>query len=334
MGGHMPLHVTAGLGGNRGPCAAASPDGSRVYVGGGDGALHAVSPGGRKLWATNLREQVMSPLATADGVYCLVQGEGDGASKLCALAPDGTVRWSEPIDGGASQFLVPAGELVLVTTGDTAKGTVRAYAPDGAVRWETKTLTGPSSEPVVSGGVAYIGTSELEALDIKRGHRLWSTSFDGGGAGRPAPLGGMVVVEGGARGADLHGVSLGGKKQWNTDNNDTRGDDYRLIPFGTVALSMSATLQRITALKSQDGSTAWTFRGDDETPAYSDPVVVGSRAYVCLGLALYVIGTDGKRRQKVYFGDPQDQHTHSPVVRGNRVYVATAKGIAAIDLPS
>ncbi|MFJ2232183.1 outer membrane protein assembly factor BamB family protein [Streptomyces halstedii] len=123
--------MTEVLGGSRGRCAAASPDGSRVYIGGGDSALHAIAPRGRKLWATNLHEQVMSPLATADGVYCLLQGEGDGASKLCALAPDGTVRWSKPIDEGASQFLVPACELVLVTTGDTAKGAVRAYAPDG-----------------------------------------------------------------------------------------------------------------------------------------------------------------------------------------------------------
>lgn len=80
-------------------------------------------------------------------------------------------------------------------------------------------------------------------------------------------------------------------------------------------------------------SRAWTFSGDDETLSYSDPVVVGSRAYVCLGLALYVVNSDGKRLERVYFGDPEGVSTHSPVVRGHRVYVVTAKGIAAVDLP-
>ncbi|MFK4102857.1 PQQ-binding-like beta-propeller repeat protein [Streptomyces sp. NPDC019531] len=322
-----------GLGGRRGPCAAVSPDGTRVYVGGADGSLHALDLDGRTVWRTALGAEAMSPLATVDGVYCLLEDGQEGASKLCALGPRGKVRWTKAFAAN-SQFLVASGRLVLVSYGNGSDaGGVRAYAPDGSVRWSTPTGAAPTSEPLVSGGVVYVGTfgDQVQALDAKTGKRLWATPA-GLDTGRPAPVGDTLIVgSGGER--MLHGISRAGKRLWDSTNDKVYGSRYfTCVAFG--GLGVTASDYELVALDPVDGSTAWSFQFTDEGSQYSDPVISGDTAYVRRGSTLYGVNRKGKQVWQKRVEGGASVGTHSPVVRGGRVYVATADGITVLALDS
>ncbi|MFF4254735.1 PQQ-binding-like beta-propeller repeat protein [Streptomyces sp. NPDC001663] len=320
-------------GGRHGACVALSPAGDILYVGGADGALHAVSPAGKKLWATDLGGPVMPPLATADGAYCLLENEGEGASKLCAVGPDGRIRWTKKIAGPVgSQFPVAAGDLVLVASGTADAGGVRAYTAAGDVAWYQQTVFGPTSEPTVAGGVAYVGTfgDVVNALDVKDGNLRWSAPT-GGDTGRPTLVGRRLLV-GSSGDYPLHGINLSGTTVWSTGNDEAGGGRYfTSVRLGDLAVTTDQG--RLAALDPSDGKTRWTFDGSGDGSDHSDPTVVGNTVYVCLGGALYAVDRNGKQRRKLSFGDPEpDGGVHSPVLHGTRAYVATAEGVAALDI--
>jgi outer membrane protein assembly factor BamB len=322
-----------GLGGRRGPCAALSPDGTRVYVGGADGSLHALDLDGRTVWHTALGTETMSPLATAQGVYCLLEDNQEGASKLCALGRDGKVRWTKAFAAN-SQFPVAAGQLVLVSYGSGSDaGGVRAYAPDGSVSWSTPTGPAPTAEPVVADGVVYVGTfgDQVQALDAKSGRRMWATKA-GADPGRPAPVGDTLLVGSGGE-QMLHGLSRAGTLLWSAANIRVSGSRYfTCVPFG--GLGVTASDYELVALDPADGSTAWSFHFTDEGSQYSNPTVVGDTVYVRRGSTLYGIDRKGKQVWHKRVEGGASVGTQSPVVRGGRVYVATADGITVLPLDS
>ncbi|GLP68648.1 hypothetical protein TUSST3_52710 [Streptomyces sp. TUS-ST3] len=322
-----------GLGGRRGPCAAVSPDGTRVYVGGADRALHALDLDGRAVWRTPLGAEAMSPLATADGVHCLLEDGQEGAAELCALGPRGKVRWTKSFAAN-SQFLVAAGKLILVSYGDGSDaGGVRAYAPDGSVRWSTPTGAAPTSEPMVADGVVYVGTfgDQVQALDAKTGKRLWATKA-GLDAGRPALVGDTLIVGSGGE-QSLHGIGRTGRSLWDSTNEKAFGSRYfTCVPFR--GLGVTASDYELVALDPADGSTVWSFRFTDEGSQYSDPVVFGDTVYVRRGSTLYGIDRAGRQTWHKRVEGGASIGTQSPVVRGGRVYVATADGITVLALDS
>jgi outer membrane protein assembly factor BamB len=322
-----------GLGGRRGPCAAVSPDGTRVYVGGTDRALHALDLDGRTVWRTSLGAEAMSPLATADGVYCLLEDRQEGSSKLCALGRGGKVRWTRPFAGNG-QFPVAAGRLILVSYGDGSDaGGVRAYAPDGSVRWTAPTGPAPTSEPLVADGVVYVGTfgDEVQALNATSGKRLWATNV-GLDPGRPALVGDTLLV---GSGGDqmLHGLSRTGKPLWDTTNDKVYGSRYlTCVPFGGLGVTVSD--YELLALDPADGSTVWSFHFTDEGIQYSDPTVRGDTVYVRHGSTLYGVNRKGKQTWHRRVEGGASVGTQSPVVRDGRLYAATADGITVLALGS
>ncbi|WP_217237186.1 PQQ-binding-like beta-propeller repeat protein [Streptomyces sp. AC555_RSS877] len=324
-------YKVAGLGGRHGPCASLSPDGRRVYVGGSDGSLHAVDLNGLSVWHTELGGEVMSPLATAHGVYCLLFDGQEGASKLCALGRDGKVRWTRPVASN-SQVPVAAAGLVLVSYASSSdEGGVRAYAPDGSVRWSTPTGAAPTGEPMVADSVVYVGTfgDELQALDAKTGKRLWATRV-GADTGRPTLVGDTLLVGSGGE-QSLHGVSRSGKPLWHKADEMLYGSRYlSCVAFG--GLGVTATDYELVALDPADGSRAWTFRFTDEGIQYSDPTVAGDTLYARQGATLYGFDRQGRRTWRKRVEGGASVGTQSPVVRDGRVYAATADGITVLAL--
>ncbi|MEU6146699.1 serine/threonine-protein kinase [Streptomyces sp. NPDC047081] len=320
-------------GGRHGACVAVSPAGDRLYVGGADGSLHALTPAGKQLWAVDLGGPVMPPVATDDGVYCLLEDGGEGASKLCAVTPNGRLHWTKKIDGGGSQFPVTAGDLLLVTTGATSdEGSVRAYLPSGDLVWDKRTDAAPTSEPAVGNGLVYVGTfgDVVQAFDMMDGKLRWSASA-GVDPGRPTRIGSTLVVGSGGT-ESLHGIGVSGKVLWNAANDDAGGGRYfTSVRFGGLAVTTDQG--RLAAIEPATGKTKWAFESPQGGADHSDPTVVGNSVYVCLDGALYVVDANGRQLRKLSFADPElDGGVHSPVVLRNRAYVATAVGIAALEL--
>ncbi|MDN3024553.1 serine/threonine-protein kinase [Streptomyces sp. S.PB5] len=332
-------HDTGGIGGKHGPCAAVSPDGGQVYVGGADGSLHALTPDGTRLWATGLGGPVLFPLATADGAYCVVGGSVSG---LCAVDLTGRERWRLALGDTFGEFPVAAGELILVSSRRAVdEGTVRAYRPDGTVAWETVVSGMPTSEPLVADGVVYVGTDAglLAAMNADDGSPLWTVRA-GTACGRPALADGSLVV--GADGdSHLYGISVTGKRRWDGYGgigSVGRTTGFRTIftAFGDLAVTTSEGL--VVAVDPDDGSTAWTFRGDDDRQTFADPTVHGDHLYVCISGTLYVVDREGKRQRAVRVPGTTVATTAGPVVaargsvEGERVYVGTRRGVAALDM--
>ncbi|MGW1543573.1 serine/threonine-protein kinase [Streptomyces sp. NPDC002309] len=324
-----------GLGGHRGPCAAPAPRGDRLYVGGADGALHAVGLDGTGVWDTDLGGVVMSPLATAEGVYCLLADATDGgaeATAVCAVGHDGEVRWTEEIEGGNGQFPVAAGDLVVVAYGASAEaGGVRAYAADGAVRWDRATGAAPTGDPTWADGVVYVGTfgDEVEALDAGSGRRLWATEA-GSDTGRPMVIGDRLLVGSGGE-KSLHAIGLSGEQLWHVGNEDVFiGRDFTCVAF--AGLAVMSTSSELSALDPADGSAVWSFPLTGNSSLYSDPVVADDTVHVRHGSMLFGVDREGGQRWAKRIEGGASGGTHSPVVVGDRAYVPTADGITAVRL--
>ena len=288
-----------------GPSVTLSPDGDTLYFGGVDGKLHAVSPDGKELWKTDLGEPplyggtVGAAVATDDGAYCLY---GNG-QKLCAVDVGGRVRWEHGFTGDHYDTIpVLAGDLVLVTTDVFAKKhMVRAYRSDGSPAWRAGLPDRADEPPVAAENVVYvsIASEELITLDAQKGTRL--SGFETASSDRrPAEFNGTAVVP--SDGAGFKG------------------------------LVVHTSYGRLVAVDFDDGSEAWTLDGRSGTDS-SEPTVHEDLIYAFLGEKLFVVDREGVPQQVLTFPRTPVLTDYRPVVDSRHVYVATDKGIAAVNLP-
>ncbi|MFF3467738.1 outer membrane protein assembly factor BamB family protein [Streptomyces sp. NPDC001984] len=198
------------------------------------------------------------------------------------------------------------------------------------MRWQTASGPAPTSEPAVVDDNVYVSTfgDAVEALDVRTGNRMWSVRISAAPGRAEAVDGTLVLGSAGDRG--LRGITLDGRPKWSVDNRDVGGSRYfTSVAFGAVAVTTNEG--QLTALSPRDGSTVWNVTGGGTGQSRSDPTVQGAFAYTCLDSTLHVVDRRGRLRSRVAFEYPQVD-THHPVVRGDRVYVATAKGVTALDV--
>lgn len=238
-------------------------------------------------------------MTTDDGAYCLY---GNG-QKLCAVDVGGRVRW-EHVFAGDQYDTIPvlAGELVLVTTDVFAKKhMVRAYRSDGNPAWRASLPDRADEPPVVAENVIYVAVSseKLITLNAEKGTRL--SGFQTASSDRrPAEFNGTAVVP--------------------PDGAGSKG------------LVVHTSYGRLVAVDFDDGSEAWTMDGQSGATG-SDPTVHEDLIYAFLGEKLFVVDRDGAPQRVLTFPKTQVLTDYRPVVDNRHVYVATDKGIAAVNLP-
>ncbi len=313
-----------GIGGLDGACCALSPDGSVVYAGTSGGVLHAISRDGSKRWKVRLGDDVSTPVATRDAVYCVVGLHSEDTRRLTAVSPSGSPLWTRTL--GDQRYAVPVllGQDVLVSVGGTDTGGLRRYASDGSESWTVKTPAGPTGTPLVSAGTVWTGSygDVLLALDARDGSRKWQVS--GGTDVTALALAGSTLFTDSA--AELQGFRVtDGRRLWHKE------DDGGILAGGSRTLAVGTEQGGLYAVRAADGSRAWRY-GFEGGQAAPRAVVAGDTVYARAGEKVCALDLNGKKRWNADLGRDAGDDQHTPVVRGDRLYVPSGTGIAAVDV--
>ncbi|MFE6362619.1 PQQ-binding-like beta-propeller repeat protein [Streptomyces sp. NPDC057806] len=307
---------------------ALSPKGDVLYAATSSVDLYALSDRGEDLWKADLGGAGLDPLATADGVYCTVV-EGDSADgsqrlRLCRYDTAGERGWSRSL-GPTGTAPVLAGETIVVGAGDEDIGELRAYAADGGMRWQ-RGLVGPLTEaPLVHGGVIYAGTRAglLTAFDAGDGTPLWEAEADAD-LRRPVVVAGRALAAASAGEQTWHGFTLDGQRLWRGAEADSELEGP-LTAAGPLAL---LTEDRVVKAFTADGRPAWTYGdGDFDITA---PAVSDGRILLQTPDEIHALNLQGERLWR--FPLPAGYPVSAPLLRGNRLYVTSEEGVAALDL--
>ncbi|WP_222708197.1 PQQ-binding-like beta-propeller repeat protein [Streptomyces sp. PBH53] len=313
-----------GLGGLDGACCALSPDGSVVYAGTSDGVLHAISRDGSRRWKVRLGDDVSTPVATRDAVYCVVGFEAEDVRRLTAVSPSGSPLWTRTLGDRGYAVPVLLGADVLVSIGGTDAGGLRRYASDGSETWTAKTPAGPTGTPVVAAGTIYTGSygDALLALDARDGSRKWQVSA--GADVTVLALAGTTLFTDSAAERQGHRVT-DGRRLWRTEA------DAGPLTGGGRALAVGTESAAVYAVRAADGSRAWTYALKGAA-ADARAVVAGDTVYARAGEGVWALDLNGTPRWSAALGRGAVDDQHTPVVRGGRLYVPSGTGIAAIEV--
>ncbi|MET9452370.1 serine/threonine-protein kinase [Streptomyces cinerochromogenes] len=313
-----------GIGGLDGACCALSPDGSVVYAGTSGGVLHAVSRDGSKRWKVRLGDDVSTPVATRDAVYCVVGFDAGDERRLTAVSPSGSPLWTRTLGDRGYAVPVLLGSDVLVSVGGTDAGGLRCYAADGSEKWTARTPAGPTGTPLVAGGVIYTGSygDALLALDARDGSRTWQVSA--GTDVTAVALAGTTLFADTA--AERQGFRVSdGRRLWR------RETDTGPLGAGSRALAVGAEQGTVYAVRAADGSRAWAYdlKGSAAQPR---AVVAGETVYVRAGDRVWALDLGGKQRWSATLGRDAGGDQHTPVAQAGRLYVPSGTGIAAVQI--
>ncbi|MEV5143000.1 PQQ-binding-like beta-propeller repeat protein [Streptomyces sp. NPDC052727] len=313
-----------GIGGLDGACCALSPDGSVVYAGTSGGVLHAISRDGSKRWKVRLGDDVSTPVATRDAVYCVVGLHSEDTRRLTAVSPSGSPLWTRTL--GDQRYAVPVllGQGVLVSVGGTDTGGLRCYAADGSENWTARTPAGPTGTPLVSAGTVCTGSygDVLLALDARDGSRKWQVSA--GTDVTALALAGTTLFTDSAAGLEGFRVT-DGRRLWRKE------DDGGILTGGSRTLAVGAEQGGVYAVRAADGSRAWRY-GFEGGSAGPRAVVAGGTVYARAGEKVCALDLNGTKRWSAVLGRDAGDDQHTPVARGGRLYVPSGTGIAAVDV--
>ncbi|MCQ4166139.1 outer membrane protein assembly factor BamB family protein [Tahibacter harae] len=159
--------------------------GDTVYIGAGDGGLHAVdAASGQKRWRFDTRGRIRNAVALAEGkVYV-----GSADHFVYALdAASGRELWRS--DTGAEVDAAPVVHAGRVLAGNRGAGLLSLDAASGETHWRLFFWgSWVESTPVVRDGVIYVGSSDLRrvsAINPADGHVLWRSDVFGWNWGTP-----------------------------------------------------------------------------------------------------------------------------------------------------
>lgn len=181
--------------------------GNRIYATTGFGELVALDAGsGAVIWRQRLEAPAIGAPAT-DGraVYAVAR---DGAG-VAVAADTGKILWQVPgtrsasgmvgtgspaVGDGAIIFPFSSGEVAAVDPAEGTRTWGAAVAGQRLGRAYASGLGDITGDPVVAGGVIYVGTAagRTAAIDAKTGQRLWSAPE--GAINPPLVVGGSVFV--------------------------------------------------------------------------------------------------------------------------------------------
>jgi outer membrane protein assembly factor BamB len=266
------------------------PDGT-IYVGALDGRVYAFTPDGALKWsyATGARIEYASAALsaagvlyqnTSTGIYALNAADGafrwknadcgganapvigtDGtvysaggtSKRLCAIKPDGTVKWTYRMSNVTSRSAPAIAPSGVIYVGSYDRN-LYAVNPDGTLRWTHATGDLVLSSPAIGAdGTVYVGAADglLYAIN-PNGSRKWSYRI--GSVSSP-----VIAADGtiyAAGGGYLRALAPNGSSRWSYFIGN-QGDSSPAIGANGVVYVGSVD-PRLYAI-APNGSSVWTY---------------------------------------------------------------------------
>jgi eukaryotic-like serine/threonine-protein kinase len=274
-----------------------------VYVSSADGVLHALDADtGLPLWTRELGAAIGAPVARHRLLVVI-----DRRNRVHAVdALTGDVVWTTETGADVDlkwglegwDYLIPApamsGDVIFAGSGDGALYALRAE--DGTVLWRHQTNGRIRAAPAVDGDVVYIGSGDgyFRALDTGAGRALWRFK---------------------TAGVKLDGAEFG-------------YDRTQIMGAATVtedAVYFGSRDARLYALDRRRGSALWRF---EEPSAWviAAPAVAGDTLYSTRSSSANVRAVNRSTGEELWQRRLDGPIFASPVIVGDRLYVATGEG--------
>ena len=256
-------------------------------------------------WTYQAGGWVSPPVIGADGtVYVGRSIPGVGGGYLCAINPDGTLKWEYETIGTLEQSGAAIGSDGTVYFGGDEN--IYALNPDGTEKWKYHTGPGNAldySRPAIGpDGTIYVGSylNKLYAMNPD-GTLKWTYEGTQRFASSPA-IGSDGTIYVGSKDKKLHAVNPDGTLKWTyeTGNYIYIGSSPAIGSDGTIYVGSKDT--KLYAIN-PDGTLKWTY--ETGGCVYSTPAI-GSDGTIYVGSydhKLYAINPDGTFKWSYETGD-------------------------------
>ena len=129
-------------------------------------------------WVFDAGQPLSAPATAVDGVIYLVSGTTAQTGAVSSLSSeDGSQLWSISLNSLADYSPVVAGDLVFV--GTRAGDLLALDRYTGALVWTTDLESSVVGSAIVEGGVIYIASKSVYAIDAATGQQLWRHDVGG-----------------------------------------------------------------------------------------------------------------------------------------------------------
>jgi len=309
---------------------ASSPalaDDGTLYIGGDDGKLYAINPGGTEKWAFTTGGAIKSsPLIGDDGTIYV----GSEDKKLYAINPNGTIKWSVTTSNViTSSPTMDSNGTIYVGSQD---GNVYAINPDGTIKWSVAAGNVITSSPAIgSDGTVYIGSNDNKFYAINPDGTVKWSATTGGIIGQSSPaIGSDGTVYIGSNDNKLYAINPDGTIEWSVTTGGAIDSSPAIDTDGTIYIgSNDGKLYAINP----DGTTKWTFTTNGPINAASP--TIGADGLIYIGSSdgkLYAIKPNGT--QKWAFTSGWNMGKSSPVIGMDGTLYVGGKKLYSINSSS
>lgn len=291
--------------------------GDTIYMGGGDGFLHALEIGaGVERWKVNLEANFRSaPTIGESAVYI-----GDVGNAYALNRKEQTALWKLSTEGQVVSIIEHQDTVYLKSSYNP--GSVHALnAKTGEEYWSIEIDgTGESNGGLtIHDDVLFFGAKNgMHAVDSESGEYLWQLKTDMVNT-TPAVVDGMVYF--GSWDNHLYALdATNGTEIWSFETGDVINSSPTVVE-DTVYFGSNDF--KVYALNAVNGVDSWSFKtGDAITTA---PAVSNGHVYAgCMDGTLYAVSAE--EGDEVWSFDAADDILLSPTIRDGHIYAGVFNG--------
>lgn len=273
---------------------------------------------GLEQWTFNAQDRVVSPPEADDRAVYVVNQSG---TAYALDARSGAELWYYQLPNPVQGPMSLAGNRLYI--GDDSGYLHAINVHTGKQVWSYSTGSSIRTRPAINSSLVIANNSSglMIALNRNSGKVVWHRSgIESGAYSSPSISDATVYV--GSDSGTLYALSTDkGKVRWKKSVSGGQVTSPAAIGNTVVAVSISGSREKITALKARTGARKW----QSELPSsrVSAPAVSGDYIYLGGGAHLYALQLSDGGTKWAYLTD--STVVTSPVVASDRVYFSTTR---------